>query len=107
MEVRCQREPWENGVQLMVFDKRADGLVSYAENMNMRTVANGEHFGEPTMRLKNNEAQMLMDELWRCGIRPSVDSGYAVILAATERHLKDMRVIALGLLAKNGSPAKG
>ena len=102
MEVRCQREPWNDGVELAVFEKHQTGRVMYAERLTFRELTPGEHIGEPTMRLQNSEAQMLMDELWRCGLRPSEGSGSAGSLAATERHLKDMRAIALGLLAKDG-----
>lgn len=112
MEVRCQREPGKDGVEIAVFEKHPTGRVMYAERLTMRELPSGEYIGEPTMRLKNNEAQMLMDELWRCGLRPnegsgSEGSGSAGSLAATERHLKDMRAIALGLLSKDGVQAVG
>lgn len=47
-----------------------------------------------------------MDELWTCGLRPSEGTGSAGSLAATERHLKDMQVIAMGLLKKDGVEVK-
>lgn len=43
------------------------------------------------LRLSAADGQALMDELWRCDIRPSEGSGSAGSLAATERHLKDMQ----------------
>lgn len=57
---------------------------------------------EPTMNLNIGAAQHLMDELWRCGLRPSEGSGSAGSLAATERHLKDMQSIAFGLMKAQG-----
>ena len=42
-----------------------------------------------------------MDELWRCGLRPSEGTGSAGSLAATERHLKDMQAIAFDLLKRS------
>lgn len=48
---------------------------------------------EPTFRLHNEEAQELMDALWDAGLRPTEGSGSAGSLAATERHLADMREI--------------
>lgn len=36
-------------------------------------------------------AQVLMDSLWDCGLRPSEGSGSAGALAATQRHLEDLR----------------
>lgn len=107
MEVRCQREPWKDGVEIAVFEKHPTGRVMYAERLTMRELTPGEYIGEPTMRLKNDEAQMLIDELWRCGLRPSEGSGSAGSLAATERHLKDMQAIAMGLLRKDGMPGVG
>ena len=107
MEVRCRREPWKDGVEVVVFENRPTGRMMYAEKLTMRELPPAEIIGEPTMRLRNDEAQMLIDELWRCGLRPSEGSGSAGSLAATERHLKDMRAIALGLLSKDGVPAVG
>jgi hypothetical protein len=38
-------------------------------------------------------AQVLIDDLWRCGIRPSEGSLSAGSLLATQNHLNDMRKI--------------
>lgn len=43
-----------------------------------------------------------MDALWHCGLRPSEGTGSAGSLAATEKHLKDMRAIAFDLLQMKG-----
>jgi hypothetical protein len=53
---------------------------------------------EPTLRIRNDEAQELMDALWDAGLRPTEGTGSAGSLAATERHLADMRAI----VAKRG-----
>ena len=107
MEVRCQREPWQDGIQVVVIERHPTGRAMVGESLTLREIPEGGHIGEPTMSLKNDEAQMLMDELWRCGLRPTEGSGSAGSLAATERHLNDMRAIALGLLSKAGAPAFG
>ena len=49
---------------------------------------------QPLLQLEMAEAQRLMDVLWDCGLRPSEGSGSAGSLAATERHLADMRALA-------------
>lgn len=41
--------------------------------------------------LNKDSAQSFMDELWNCGIRPSEGTGSAGSLAATQKHLEDMR----------------
>lgn len=46
-----------------------------------------------TLNQRRGEAQQLMDELWRIGLRPTEGSGSAGSLAATQEHLKDMRAL--------------
>ena len=52
----------------------------------------------PEVTLSPTEAQVLMDSLWDCGIRPSEGSGSAGALQATQKHLDDMRKIAFSKL---------
>lgn len=58
----------------------------------------------PTLTMPMDDAQGLIDELWRCGLRPTEGTGSAGSLAATERHLKDMQAVAMALLKKDGAP---
>ena len=46
---------------------------------------------DPTFRLSYQEAQVLMDDLWASGLRPTEGNGSAGALAATNNHLQDMR----------------
>lgn len=48
---------------------------------------------QPVMYMKETEAQVLMDSLWDCGLRPSEGSGSAGALLAVQGHLADMRKI--------------
>jgi hypothetical protein len=61
--------------------------------MMMRTLTPEESHAvvPPTISLRPEEAQQFMDELWRIGIRPTEGAGSAGQMAATERHLEDMR----------------
>jgi hypothetical protein len=45
------------------------------------------------MSLEPSEAQNLMDSLWDAGLRPSEGSGSAGAMAATQKHLEDMRTL--------------
>lgn len=65
----------------ITFTKRDDGQVT-----------------PPILSLEMSEAQHLMDVLWDCGLRPSEGSGSAGSLAATEKHLADMRKLAFHAL---------
>ena len=48
---------------------------------------------EPMLRLGIQQAQQLTDELWQCGLRPTEGAGSAGAMAATQRHLEDMRTL--------------
>ena len=62
---------------------------------------------QPAIRLEREDAQRLMDELWQAGLRPSEGTGSAGSLAATERHLSDMRSIAFAALTHANINPKG
>ena len=67
--------------------------VAYALPLTLKTITPDEEGMEqpPTLSMRDEQCQQLMDELWRVGFRPSEGSGSAGSLAATERHLADMR----------------
>ena len=50
------------------------------------------------MTLSAEMGQSLIDQLWECGLRPSEGTGSAGSLAATERHLQDLRKLVPGLV---------
>lgn len=73
---------------------RAIGLpITYAIPKN-----DGERM-EPTVCLRGEQAQQLMDALWDVGVRPAQGHGSSGQLAATLKHLEDMRAMAFSTLA--------
>jgi len=58
----------------------------------------------PAANLSQEEAQLLMDYMWAAGLRPSCE-GSAGQLAATEKHLEDMRGLTQKLLGHLLTPA--
>lgn len=50
------------------------------------------------LRLTEDDAQQIMNELWRVGIRPRGGEGSVAQVDALQRHLADMRKIALSRL---------
>lgn len=96
-EIRAHREPWlcdTIALRLAHITER-DGVrtVALAEPLVMKTKTEDELYCElpATMRLRPDEAQQFMDELWRAGIRPTEGAGSVGQLGATEKHLEDMR----------------
>ena len=60
----------------------------------------------PLLRITSHEAQVFMDDLWDCGIRPTEGSGSAGAMRATEKHLEDMRKIVFHHMSMDDEPAK-
>lgn len=87
--VRAQSAPWHRGVEFMLMDIGGDQPLA-VQNITVRTVGAGERV-DPAFTLNIDDAQTLMDDLWRAGLRPTEGAGSAGSLAATERHLEDMR----------------
>ena len=47
----------------------------------------------PFIEIELHEAQILMDDLWEAGVRPTEGSGSAGAMKAVQNHLEDMRKI--------------
>lgn len=58
----------------------------------------GAYIAEPTLRFSFDEAQQIMNELWRIGLRPKNGNGAVAHTEALQRHLNDMRTIAFNRL---------
>lgn len=95
----CERRPWEMGTIAVYMRSVKPGINQIEPEpmvglpMTFRTIKPEEDgcVIEPAMVMKGGDAQMLMDELWKCGLRPTEGTGSAGSLAATERHLADLR----------------
>ena len=90
---------WSPDIELLIrqFSGQGGRVVSEAEPLVFKEVLEAD-MGmpvSPTLRMGRDQAQQLMDALWQCGLRPSEGTGSAGALAATQKHLEDMRTIAL------------
>jgi hypothetical protein len=102
-QYRCDRQGWMDSVGVYVFDEPNNGKLTAWKMVPGDEIDQGDMLPPATMTLKLAQAQQLIDELWRVGLRPTEGSGSAGSLAATERHLKDMQGIAMALLRKDGA----
>jgi len=102
IEIRAEKPLYRNRIDLLLlahgFSSGGGETLSVGRSVAFELLPEDHVFGEPTVSLQMREAQMLMDELWRCGLRPSEGTGSAGSLAATQAHLKDMQTIAFQLL---------
>lgn len=102
LDIHANRESWGRGIAIYIATpggtEVGDRPPQAAQPLTFVDVVDPDMLPEPSMRLSMPSAQKLMDELWSCGIRPTEGTGSAGSLAATERHLSDMRTIAFGKL---------
>lgn len=99
--IAARRALFNNKIELSMVvagvDDKTNVSLLAAKHVEMTPVDEGV-IVDPFMVLSLETAQLLMDELWNCGLRPSEGTGSAGSLAATERHLKDMKTIAFHAL---------
>ncbi|MEO2054718.1 MAG: hypothetical protein ABGX83_05405 [Nitrospira sp.] len=94
LKVRAFLAHWSMGIEVLITDEynhSGHDSLSVAE-ITMKRTTPGEVM-KPTFSLQKPSAQVLMDDLWNAGIRPTEGSGSAGSLKATEKHLSDMRTI--------------
>ncbi len=97
------RRDFGRKIEVQMYVPLADGATDVVTMFTIERLKNGEgSFTEAPLTLTDAQAQELMDGLWQVGIRPTEGTGSAGSLAATERHLKDMQRIAMGLLRLEG-----
>jgi hypothetical protein len=89
--------PWDKAISFAVMDidltKRP--AESVGAPLTMVPHEEGTIFGEPTFSLNTEAAQKLMDSLWAVGIRPSEGTSSTGAMRATQKHLEDMRWLAM------------
>ena len=94
LSLRVERVQWSFGPNLWCAAIRVDGEeASIATPLSFIPLEKHGAFTTPTFELTAEAAQELMDDLWRCGLRPTEGTGSAGAYAAQTRHLEDMRAL--------------
>ncbi len=103
LEIRVQSQDWYAGIQMVFFERGFDNKILKIGELLMKEYKEGGLLPlESRITIDNKTAQILMDDLWKCGVRPTEGSGSAGSLKATEKHLDDMRKIAFKELGMEG-----
>ncbi len=106
LEARIRRNPWNRKVQIAILDdshstseflRVAQPVIMHDRNINEEP--------SPAFELEDEAAQLLLDELWRAGFRPTEGVDNAGQLKATQNHLGDMKKIAFDMLGIVGPMA--
>lgn len=100
-EIRIDQCHMGGGYNVWVVEGRSDKR-SVAAPLAMVPVEPGAAV-PPTLRLCQDGAQLLMDELWRAGVRPRDGAGALAHVDALAEHIKDLRRVAFTMLDR---PAK-
>lgn len=108
---RIERSIFSNALSIFFF-RRQEGVLQVIPPVSLLNVAEKDACinPEPSMILKIDEGQELMDELWRAGLRPSEGTGSAGAMAATERRLlasETMLTKCLDTVLALATPKKG
>jgi hypothetical protein len=87
----ASRQPWDRMIRVYGMLWQPERFIT---GFTTEPVVEDGRIGVPSFSLDTDSAQRLMDSLWDCGIRPTAGQGSAGQMAATERHLEDLRSIA-------------
>ena len=91
LSARVSLLPFSRGTVAIAFCVDVPGCrPAMAEPLIMKECAEGIEL-QPAVTLEPLAVQQLMDDLWRCGFRPSEGTGSAGQLASVKYHLEDMR----------------
>ena len=94
LRVHATRDFYTGGISLFIAHRSDDGAMYVAKPAEFERLEPGYASSNPILSLSIEDAQLIIDELWNVGLRPSEGTGSAGALAASERHLADMRAIA-------------
>lgn len=99
-QIRAKAEPWMGGVAIAAFGRLNNGDTK-AATIKWETIAPNAEM-RPLLMINHTHAQVLMDDLWNAGIRPTDGAGTAGAMRAAERHIADLRQIAFKALGIEG-----
>ena len=98
-EWRIEDSIYRRAVEVVVWEKHPhDILVGQPTDIMFLQHEDGTIIERPTLTLKPDDAQQIINELWRIGYRPKDGSGAVAHTEAMKAHLDDMRKIAFNRL---------
>lgn len=95
--VRAKGAAWMNGVEIAVFSPRLANGGTKVATIQWETIAENAEM-RPLLAMRVDQAQVLMDDLWNAGIRPTEGAGSAGAMRAAEHHIADLRRVAFKAL---------
>ncbi len=100
LRMRARDRDFLRGIEIALFETGRDGaLVSVARTVTMES-CESECLIPAMCELTPDAAQLLMDDLWRCGLRPTEARLGNESVQAMKEHIGDLRRMAFDVLAK-------
>jgi hypothetical protein len=90
LRLRAVPAPLWGGIECLLTEDEGRRVGQHVVMCELTPEDERRHF-EPTFAMSIQAAQMLMNDLWTCGIRPSNGQGSTGQLDAVQSHLEDMR----------------
>jgi hypothetical protein len=89
-----------DGLTLLCRQRDYDGPKVIRFQRTLEKIEEGSYISgyDTGLFVTRDEAQQLMNELWRCGVRPKDGSGALAHVEAQQAHMKDLRAIAFHAL---------
>jgi hypothetical protein len=84
------------GVEIAAFGRLNSGDTKTA-TVQWETIADTAMM-KPLLAIRMEQAQVLMDDLWNAGVRPTEGAGSAGSMRAAQDHIKDLRRVAFKAL---------
>jgi hypothetical protein len=92
LKVRVISEPWYAGYKIGIFEIGNDGKKAIVKSIEFEEIIDGAVYPDsPPLHLNQESAQLLMNDLWFLGVKPSDGTGSTGQLEAVKYHLEDMR----------------
>lgn len=91
IKVRAQAVNFRDAVEFIIRQKQSDGKIALAEPIIMKSHNPPFLHCPPTFSLSLTSAQILMDDLWNCGLRPTEARDGNEVIAAIKAHLADVQ----------------
>lgn len=89
--IRAGRNEWGHKVYLAVFGKLVENNRRVVLSSGLFVPVEESEMWQPKEWFYLEQAQVLMDDLWHCGLRPSATAGSAGAMDTVQEHLKQLK----------------
>lgn len=104
LRIYADKRPWSRGIELfgvVPHHLTAPGVQAYVRDLVLTEQKDEALAIHPFASLSQADAEHLMTQLWRAGVRPSEDEAPKPQMSAMEAHIADLRKITFNLLRKD------